>query len=493
MFDDDVCYRALSARDPRFDGHFYVAVSSTGIYCRPVCPARRPRRANCAFYPSAAAAEAQGYRPCLRCRPELAPGLASVDASQLLARAAAVALEQGLPDQGLAGLAATLGVTDRHLRRVFRREYGVTPVAYAQTRRLLLAKQLLTETRLPVTEVALAAGFGSLRRFNALFRQRYRMKPSDLRRPGGTGDRDSFTLQLAYRPPYDWPALRDFLGQRAIAGVESVEAGVYRRTVMLWRDGHCHRGWLAVAPVSGQQRLAVTLSASLAGVVPQVLTRLRRLFDLDCQPSEVAAALGPLADAHPGLRVPGAFDGFEAAVRAVLGQQITVRAAQTLAGRVAAALGEPLDTPFAALTHTFPDAARVAATDADTLGGLGILRSRVGAIRALASACDRGDLVLAPGAPVEDTLAALKALPGIGDWTAHYLAMRALCWPDAFPAADYGVLKALGERSPARARQRAEGWRPWRAYAVMALWRSLAVESQAEGSQSAQGNGDRAR
>ncbi|MFP1681503.1 DNA-3-methyladenine glycosylase 2 [Alloalcanivorax sp. C16-1] len=491
MFDDDVCYRALSARDPRFDGHFYVAVSTTGVYCRPVCPARLPRRANCLFFTSAAAAEARGYRPCLRCRPELAPGLASVDARRRLARAAAARLDAGLADQDLAGLADALGVSDRHLRRVFRLEYGVTPVAYAQTQRLLLAKRLLTDTRLPVTEVALAAGFGSLRRFNALFRQRYRLKPSSLRRPGGAGDADSFTLRLAYRPPYDWPALRDFLGQRAIAGVESVEDGVYRRTVALRRRDHGYRGWLAVAPVKGRDQLAVTLSASLAGAVPEVLARLRPLFDLDCQPTEVAAALGPLIEAHPGLRVPGAFDGFEAAVRAVLGQQITVRAAQTLAGRVAAALGEPLETPFAALTHTFPDAATVAATDADTLGGLGILRSRVGAIRALASACDRGELTLAPGAPVEDTLAALKALPGIGDWTAHYLALRALSWPDAFPAADYGVLKALGERSPARARRHAEAWRPWRAYAVMALWRNLAMQDTA--AQSAQGTGSGGR
>lgn len=475
MFDDDVCYRALSARDPRFDGHFYVAVSSTGVYCRPICPARIPARDNCAFYPSAAAAEVAGYRPCLRCRPELAPGHASVDARRRLARAAATRLEEGLADgERLAGLATSLGVTDRHLRRVFHEQFGVTPVAYAQTQRLLLAKRLLTDTRLPISEVALAAGFGSLRRFNELFRQRYRLRPSSLRGAGAGAGADTLTVYLAYRPPYAWSTLRDFLGQRAIAGVESVDDGVYRRTVALRRHGRCHRGWLAVAPVKGRHLLGVTVSASLAGVIAEVLARLRRLFDLDCQPQEVAATLGELMVGHAGLRVPGAFDGFEAAVRAVLGQQITVRAAQTLAGRVAAALGEPLETPFAALTHTFPDAATVAATDADTLGALGILRGRVAAIRALAGACAEGALLLAPGAPVDDTLAALKALPGIGDWTAQYLAMRALSWPDAFPAADYGVLKALGERSPARARQRAEAWRPWRAYAVMALWQGLA-------------------
>lgn len=471
---DDVCYQALTARDARFDGQFFVAVVTTGVYCRPVCPARVPRRDNCRFFPSAAAAEAGGYRPCLRCRPELAPGHASVDARRRLARAVAARIDEGgLTDNHLGALAAELGVSDRHLRRAFGDEFGVSPVAYAQTQRLLLAKRLLTDTGLPVTEVALAAGFGSVRRFNALFRQRYRLQPSQLRRLPTSRHQDSLDFQLAYRPPLDWPRLLAFLGQRAIAGVEAVDDGVYRRTVALSRQGQVLRGWLAVRPVPGRPLLAVTLSASLARAVPEVLGRLQRLFDLGCQPQEVSARLGELAEAHPGLRVPGAFDGFEAAVRAVLGQQITVRAACTLAGRVAAALGEPLATPFAGLTHTFPDAERVAESRADTLGELGIIRTRVKAIQVLARACADGDLVLAPGAAVEDTLARLQALPGIGDWTAQYLAMRALGWPDAFPAADYGVLKALGETSPARARERAEAWRPWRAYAVMHLWQSL--------------------
>ncbi len=480
MFDDDVRYRALSARDPRFDGHFFVAVTSTGGYCRPVCPARVPRRDNCRFYPRAAAAEAAGYRRCLRCRPELAPGHASVDARGRLARAAAARLEAGpLDEGGLATLATELGVTDRHLRRVFQDQFGVTPVAYAQTQRLLLAKRLLTDTRMTVTEVALAAGFGSLRRFNALFQQRYRLKPSSLRRrPGRAADTLGFLL--AYRPPYPWAPLADFLGQRAIAGVEELDGDVYRRTVVLRRGERLHRGWLSVTPVAGKDQLRVTLSASLAAVVPEVLARLRRLFDLDCQPAEVAEALGELAVARPGLRVPGAFDGFEAAVRAVLGQQITVRAAQTLAGRVASHLGEPLATPFPALTHTFPEAATVADSDPEALGKLGILRARVGAIQALARACADGDLVLTPGAPVDATLERLRALPGIGDWTAQYLALRALSWPDAFPAADYGVLKALGERSPARARRRAEAWRPWRASAVLHLWQRLADQSASQ-------------
>lgn len=477
---DDLCYQALRARDTRFDGHFFVAVSSTGVYCRPVCPARLPRRAHCRFFPSAAAAEAEGFRPCLRCRPELAPGYASVDACRRLAREAAARIEEGLPEGGLSALAERLGVTDRHLRRAFVGEFGVTPVAYAQTQRLLLAKRLLTDTALPVTEVALAAGFGSLRRFNALFRERYRMKPSALRRRHGGLDRATLVFRLAYRPPLAWGPLRDFLDQRAIAGVEAVSADQYRRTVAILREGVWHRGWLTVTPVKDRPVLSLTLSASLAPVVAEVLGRVRRVFDLSCQPDEIAAALGALAEAHPGLRVPGAFDGFEAAVRAVLGQQITVRAARTLAGRVAAALGEPLATPFGDLTHTFPGAERVAAVDADTLGRLGIVRSRVAAIQALARNCADGSLRLAPGADVEATLAALKALPGIGDWTAQYLALRALSWPDAFPAADYGVLKALGESKPKQALARAEAWRPWRAYAVLHLWQSLADAAEAE-------------
>ncbi len=480
---DDVCYQALRARDHRFDGRFFVAVSSTGVYCRPICPARLPSRAHCRFFSSAAAAEAEGFRPCLRCRPELAPGYASVDACRRLAYQAATRIEDGLPEGGLAELARQLGVSDRHLRRTFISEFGVSPVAYVQTRRLLLAKQLLTDTALPVTEVALAAGFGSQRRFNTLFRERYRLQPSELRRlRGQKGGLDACAMefQLAYRPPLAWAALRDFFAQRAIAGVEAVSGDQYRRTVLVCRNGVAHRGWLTVAPVKDRPALRLTLSASLAPVVATMLGRVRRMFDLSCQPQEVAEALGELAVAHPGLRVPGAFDGFETAVRAVLGQQITVRAASTLAGRVATALGQPVETPFADLSHTFPSAAVVAATEAEVLGKLGIVRSRVGAIQALARGCADESLILAPGVDVPATLKALKALPGIGDWTAQYLAMRALAWPDAFPAADYGVLKALGESKPKQAQVRAESWRPWRAYAVMHLWQSLADRTPTE-------------
>lgn len=476
--DRDACYKALVARDARFDGRFFVGVSSTGIYCRPVCTVRRPRHENCRFYPSAAAAEREGYRPCLRCRPELAPGHANVDAASRLARAAADRIEEGaLTDSNLQALAAGLGATDRHLRRVFAVEFGVTPVEYAQTQRLLLAKRLLTDTSLPVTEVAMAAGFGSLRRFNALFRQRYRLQPRALRKTPEAAVRDELVFELAYRPPYAWKNHLAFLAPRTVAGVETLAGGRYARTVVIARGEKPYRGWITVAHRVRRRTLCVTLSASLAHAVPETLGRIKRLFDLGCRPDEIERHLGPLAAGVPGLRVPGAFDGFEMAVRAVLGQQITVAAARTLAGRLAESFGEPLPTPLPALDRTFPGPARLAQAGLDELGRLGVIRSRARAIRALAEACASGELELAPGANVDATMAALRALPGIGEWTVQYVAMRALAWPDAFPHTDYGITKALDESSPRRVLEIAERWRPWRAYAAMHLWNSLLEET----------------
>jgi AraC family transcriptional regulator of adaptative response / DNA-3-methyladenine glycosylase II len=476
LLDPESCYRAFATHDPRFDGRMFVGVASTGVYCRPVCTARRARRENCRFYVSAAAAERDGFRPCLRCRPELAPGNASVDAQARLAQAAASLIEDGLAnDSRLDEIAARLGVTDRHLRRVFQAEFGVTPVEYAQTQRLLLAKRLLTDSTLPVTQVAFAAGFGSLRRFNALFSARYRVSPSDLRRHVQTTvATEALEFELAYRPPLDWTGLLDFLSGRAIAGVESVAAGLYRRTVAIEHHACTHAGWVEVRRAArGKPALAIRLAPSLSAVIPQVIARVKHLFDLACDPQAVAERLGALAVARPGLRVPGAFNGFEVAVRAVLGQQVTVKAARTLAGRFAARFGTPLQTPFAELGVTFPDEHRIARADPEQIGTLGILRSRVRAIQALAAALADGALALQPMVAVDDTIARLQALPGFGEWTAQYIAMRALAWPDAFPASDFGVLKALGERDPRKALARAEAWRPWRAYAVVHLWNSL--------------------
>src|SRR6267142_681857 len=478
--DSNICYRALKARDARFDGRFFVAVSSTRIYCRPVCTVRPPKRENCRFFPSAAAAEAGGYRPCLRCRPELAPGNASVDATSRLAQAAASMMEDRTLDQeGLDTLAGRLGITDRHLRRAFGAEFGVSPVEFAQTQKLLLAKRLLTDTALPVTEIAFASGFGSLRRFNALFKQRYRLQPGRLRKHmkiNGATASDALNFELSFRPPYDWPAMSAFLGARAIAGVESVEDGRYRRTARIAVDGKLHRGWIEVAMSLKKPALRVAISASLAKALPPVLSRVKALMDLACNPTEVALALGALAERHPGLRVPGAFDGFEVAVRAILGQQVTVAAARTVASRFAAAFGEPIATPFDSLTTLFPTATRVAALPPGRIARLGMPGARARTVVALARAVADGHLVLVPNADIEVTLDALRALPGIGEWTAQYIAMRALSWPDAFPHTDLGVMKALGETAARRVQAAGEAWRPWRAYAVMHLWQSLTKE-----------------
>ena len=475
LLDDDQCYRALRTHDARFDGRFYVGVQTTGIYCRPVCTARTPNRVNCHFFPSAAAAEAGGFRPCLRCRPELAPGYAVVDANRRLAQSAAGLIEDGhLTDARLPDLALSLGVTDRHLRRVFQLEFGVAPVEYAQTQRLLLAKRLLTDTDMTVMDVAMASGFASVRRMNHLFTTRYRLTPAELRRKSGERvPSERLAFDLAYRPPYDWEAMLRFLEKRAIPGVEVVDRKSYHRTVQVDRRGQAHRGWLSVAPSPRRAALRVTVSASLAAALPVVLSRARHLLDLACHPEEIAASLGGLADGNPGLRLPGAMDGFEVAVRAILGQQVTVKAATTIAGRFANAFGEEFaQAPFG-LARFFPTPAQVAALDADAIARLGIIGGRARAIVALAGEVASGNLKLQPNAPIDDTLAALERLPGVGPWTAQYIAMRALAWPDAFPHPDVAVLKAMREASPARALQMSEAWRPWRAYAVLHLWKSL--------------------
>jgi AraC family transcriptional regulator of adaptative response / DNA-3-methyladenine glycosylase II len=475
--DHATCYRALRARDPRFDGRFFVAVSSTRIYCRPVCTVKPPKRENCRFYPSAAAAETGGYRPCLRCRPELAPGNSSIDATTRLAQAAASLIEDGtMNGGGVEALAARLGVSERHVRRALGAEFGVSPIEFAQTQRLLLAKRLLTDTRLPVTEVALASGFGSLRRFNALFKERYRLNPKQLRRVApraGAAAADALRFELSYRPPYDWPGLTAFLGARAVEGVESVDAKAYRRTVRIALEKREHRGWIEVMPSARKPALTVTLGASLAKVAPLVLGRVKALMDLSCHPAEVSRALGVLAAGQPGARVPGAFDGFEVAVRAILGQQVSVAAARTLAGRFAAAFGTPVETPFPALACTFPAPDRVAGLKAGDIARIGMPGARAQTVLALARAMAAGRLELRPHADIEHSLAALRELPGIGEWTAQYIAMRALAWPDAFPHTDLGVMKALREKRPQKVLAAAEAWRPWRAYAVMHLWRSL--------------------
>jgi len=474
LLDADQCYKALVAHDARFDGRFFVGVGSTGIYCRPVCSAKTPNRDRCRFFSSAAAAESSGFRPCLRCRPELAPGNASVDANARLAQSVASLIEDGrLEEDSVARLAGRLGVTDRHVRRVFQHEFGVSPIAFAQTHRLLLAKRLLTDTRLSITETAFASGFASVRRFNDLFSARYRLTPSELRKSrlaARKGDRLSF--ELGYRPPYDWAALLAFLARRTIAGVEGVSGRCYRRSIRIVQGAQTRTGWLEARPAENKHALRIDVSASLAHCIPSLLARAKRAFDLNADPSEIGAALGGLAVPHPGLRLPGGFDGFELAVRAILGQQITVRAATTIAGRFAAAFGEPIATPLPDVTHVFPAANAIARLVPAEIARLGITSSRAGALIAVARAIDGGTLDLGTGADVDAALATLESLPGVGPWTAQYVAMRALSWPDAFPHPDVALLKAL-DMKPAAALRHAERWRPWRAYAVIHLWKSL--------------------
>lgn len=478
--DDDACYRAFLTRDIRFDGRIFSGVKTTGIYCRPVCPARTPKRENMTFHRSAAAAQEAGFRPCLRCRPETSPDLGSWRGTSNTVSRALALIEAGAMDNGdVESLADRLGVGERQLRRLFKQHLGASPVAVAQTRRVLLAKQLIHETRLPMAEVAMAAGFGSVRRFNETFQQLFGRPPATLRRLGGAeiaaGEGGACTIKLPYRPPYDWAAMLAFLAARAIPGVEVVKDGRYSRTLAVGAD----RGVVSVEPGIGNY-LNVTLRFPRVQVWPVVLIRVKRVFDLAADPAIIEAHLSedpdlaPLVAARPGLRAPGAWDGFELAVRAVLGQQITVHAARNLAGKLTAALGERLDDEAASrmgLTHFFPLPEALAQVDVPRLP---MPQARGRALANMAAAAAADPELFGPKRSLEDAVATLRALPGIGEWTAQYIAMRAFREPDAFPSADIGLMRALevdGVRpNPSELLARAERWRPWRAYAASHLW-----------------------
>jgi AraC family transcriptional regulator, regulatory protein of adaptative response / DNA-3-methyladenine glycosylase II len=480
FLDDDACYRAVAARDSRFDGVFFVGVKTTGIYCRSVCTAKTPGRGRCRFFAGAALAEQAGFRPCLRCRPELAPGYAPVDKARTIARAAAARIEAGALNGGggLERLASALGLSSRQLRRAVRQELGVSPVELAQTNRLLLAKRLIAETQLPMTRVAFAAGFESVRRFNALFQNHYRLTPSALRRASPKeAQTDRLRLTLAYRPPLAWQTMLQFLEGRAIPGVECVADGAYHRTVGMG----AYRGWLKVSPVPGRNLLEVDLATGLAPVLPAILSRLRSLFDLDARPDMIAGhlstdpRLAPWVERQPGLRVPGAFDAFELGMRAVLGQQVSVRGATTVSGRFAQRFGELIQTPLAGLTHISPTAEALASAKESEFVGLGLPGARARSVQNLARVVARGEIDLEAGADPAEAIAGLVELPGIGPWTANYIAMRALRWPDAFPVGDLALVKAWRAVSSVPLGVEAESWRPWRAYAAMHLWESLKV------------------
>ena len=477
--DRTACYRAISTRDARFDGRLFVGVKTTGIYCRPICPARTPKFENVSFYASAASAQEAGFRPCLRCRPEVSPELAFWrGSSNTVSRALALIESGGLDDDDVEGLANRLGVGSRQLRRLFRQHVGASPIAVAQTRRVLLAKQLIHETSLSMAEVALASGFNSVRRFNETFLELFGRPPAALRRSRDQTRREAgaLSVRLPYRPPYDWDAMLSFLGARAIPGVEIVASDSYRRCIAI--GANC--GVISVTPAA-KNRIDVRVRFPDMAALPQIIARVRRVFDLAADPDTIGAhlaldpLLAPLVAARPGLRVPGAWDGFELAVRAIFGQQITVPAATKLLGRLVQAFGDPLPAAMQeseGLSHLFPSAARITAADLTTLGMPG---ARAMALTSLAQAIAADPAIFSRGASLEDAIVKLRSLPGIGEWTAQYIAMRELREPDAFPAADIGLLRAManeaGRRpSPSELLTRSERWRPWRAYAALHLW-----------------------
>jgi AraC family transcriptional regulator, regulatory protein of adaptative response / DNA-3-methyladenine glycosylase II len=488
--DPRTCEQARLSRDPRFDGLFFTAVATTGIYCRPVCPAPPAKPANVRYFANAAAAEAAGYRPCLRCRPELAPQDGSWRRGDAVVARALKLIDQGLlAEAPLAALAARVHVGERQLRRLFVERLGAPPIGVHGTRRLLFAKQLLTETALPVTQVAMAAGFGSLRRFNDGFRAAYGMAPRDLRRrePRATGD--ALVLRLGYRPPYDFAAMLDFLRGRALPGVERVDERGYARAF----GPAAAPGWLRVSdwPGRGDGRahaLRLELHGAQAGELLGIVGKVRRMFDLDADPQAIAAALRadprlrPLLRRRPGLRIPSGWDGFEIAVRAVIGQQVSVAAARTLAARIAQRFGTPLPDALAArgFTRLFPTPQALA--DAD-FAGIGLTGARAATVRTVAGALLEGRVDFRAEATLDEFVERWTALPGIGPWTAQYLALRALGHPDAFPAEDLVLQQALpgdGSRLTARAlRECAQAWRPWRGYAVVHLWRAAMAAAPA--------------
>jgi AraC family transcriptional regulator, regulatory protein of adaptative response / DNA-3-methyladenine glycosylase II len=484
--DKRACDRARRSRDARFDGRFFIAVTSTGIYCRPICPARAPKDEHVRYFPSAAASEAAGFRPCLRCRPEASPGTpAWLGTSGLVSRALRLIGEGALDEAGVERLAGRLGVTGRHLRRLFLQHLGATPLDVALTRRVHFAKKLLDETTLPINQVAFASGFGSVRRFNGQIRRTYKRTPTELRRlvRHVSADPGCYRFRLAYRPPYDWDAVLAFLGARATPGVESVDGLRYRRTIDI--DGKT--GIIDVSHLASRSALALDVRFPDPRGLLFIVERVRRVFDLGADPAVIAEHLredpllrGPLLK-HPGMRTPGAWDGFELAVRAILGQQISVRAATTIAGRIASMFGTPvLDGPAPAsesrgeLDRVFPAPAQLAGAAVERAG---VMPARAETIRLLARHVADGTIAMGSIGDGRTTVSALRAIPGIGGWTAEYIAMRAFGEPDAFPSGDLVLRHAAGDCTARELDRTSEAWRPWRAYAVMLLWRG-AVDNE---------------
>ncbi len=484
--DDAACYRAVLARDARYDGRFFTCVKTTGVYCRPICPARPPKLENCTFAPSAAAAQEAGYRPCLRCHPESSPDLDEWRGTSATVSRALKLIEGGALDESdVESLAARLEIGARQLRRLFRQHVGAAPVTVAQTRRVLLAKQLIHQTPLNMTEVALASGFGSLRRFNETFQRLYGA-PSQLRqRSAGAAPVSGISLLLPYRPPYDWAAMLQFLAARAIPGLELVSAHSYERVVDVGKSV----GSIHVTQAPEQDALRVVVRFPRLDALPAIIARARRLFDLGAEPLAIVAALGPdpvlapFVRARPGLRVPGAWDGFEIAVRAVLGQQVSLKEATRLAGRLVMMLGEHVGDAIGRpqLTHAFP---RPESFSVAALADLGVPRARIECIADVAAATLADTELFNPCRDLATAVTRLREIAGVGEWTAQYIAMRALGESDAFLAGDVATQRALAVRGKRPTTNevlaRAESWRPWRAYGVVHLWMGVATDSAAE-------------
>ena len=479
--DFDYCYRAIQSRDTRFDGHFITAVTSTGIYCRPICPAQTPHPENVRFYTCAAAAEAAGFRACRRCRPETSIGSPDWNVrADLTARALRLIADGVADDEGIAGLARRLAVSARHLHRELVATVGVGPLALARTRRAQTARMLIDQTALPMTDIAFAAGFASIRQFNETMLTSFGCAPTAFRRqtPATDAGGGALVLRLPYRAPFDGAALLEFLARRAIAGIEEVTGGVYRRTVRLQHS--C--GTIELTPMTGKAAISLRVQLDDLRDLGQLTARARHLFDLEMDPTMVAAVLGadpllaPLIAAHPGLRVPGAIDGFEMAVRAIIGQQIAVAGARTILGKLVAQHGAPLPGATGTLTRLFPTPATLAEADLTPL----LPRVRAASLRSLSQAVAEGRIMLDRGADREATRTQLLSVPGIGPWTANYIAMRALGDPDAWPETDLGICHAaerLGLDVAALA-ARSVAWHPWRAYAALHLWTSLSDDQE---------------
>jgi len=470
--DLQVCSRARLSRDARFDGKFFIGVLGSRVYCRSICPAPTAKEKNVRYFASAAAAAEAGFRPCLRCRPECSPGTpAWLGTSNTVSRALRLIGESGLDDGSVEVLAERLGVGARHLRRLFLRHLGATPSAVAQTRRLHFAKKLIDETTLPMSQVALASGFGCVRRFNASISKVYHRTPTQIRRLArqtAIQPENHYLFRLRFRPPYNWNGMLAFLAPRATPGVEVVELGTYRRSISL--SGN--HGYFEVSLDEANDTLVVKIQFGDPRSLFFIVERIRSMFDLNADWAAIARSLrtdpvlGRRVEADPGLRVPGCWDGFELATRAILGQQVTVKGATALAGRIANTFGQSFRATNG-LTHVFPAPEVLADAKLDSIG---LLAARAETIRALARAVCDGHISFEGIVEVDAFLTRLCEIPGIGKWTAQYVSMRALGEPDAFPSGDLGLLRALDLGSSRELEQRAEAWRPWRAYAAMHLW-----------------------